>query len=216
MQSFEAQQGVSDEESSNQNICERTLKLSSTTQSQGELLLNKSSRCRSSVCSVALPSIWHGNHLCDWHTCWFLFDRMPTSIFNPLLVCNSFLFPVQFTFHFSSLTIENKNMLHTIAKWWLLSKQTDGVSQGVPATRNEVIYECCPEPYLDITFVIKIRRRTIYYFFNLIVPCVLIASMAVLGFTLPPDSGEKLSLGEKNPPMSIKSHPPTVPPILSL
>jgi len=66
---------------------------------------------------------------------------------------------------------------------------------GVPATRNEVIYECCPEPYLDITFVIKIRRRTIYYFFNLIVPCVLIASMAVLGFTLPPDSGEKLSLG---------------------
>jgi nicotinic acetylcholine receptor len=35
----------------------------------------------------------------------------------------------------------------------------------------------------------------LYYFFNLIVPCVLIASMAVLGFTLPPDSGEKLSLG---------------------
>ena len=42
----------------------------------------------------------------------------------------------------------------------------------------------------------QIRRRTLYYFFNLIVPCVLIASMAVLGFTLPPDSGEKLSLGK--------------------
>ena len=68
-------------------------------------------------------------------------------------------------------------------------------TSGVPATRNEVIYECCPEPYLDITFTIKIRRRTLYYFFNLIVPCLLIASMAVLGFTLPPDSGEKLSLG---------------------
>jgi len=66
---------------------------------------------------------------------------------------------------------------------------------GVPATRNEVIYDCCPEPYLDITFVVRIRRRTLYYFFNLIVPCLLIASMAVLGFTLPPDSGEKLSLG---------------------
>ena len=69
---------------------------------------------------------------------------------------------------------------------------------GVPATRNEVVYECCPEPYLDITFSIKIRRRTVYYFFNLIVPCVLIASMAVLGFTLPPDSGEKLSLGKNS------------------
>lgn len=67
---------------------------------------------------------------------------------------------------------------------------------GVPGKRNEVYYDCCPEPYLDVTFVIKIRRRTLYYFFNLIVPCVLIASMAVLGFTLPPDSGEKLSLGK--------------------
>jgi len=66
---------------------------------------------------------------------------------------------------------------------------------GVPATRNEVFYDCCPAPYLDITFTIRIRRRTLYYFFNLIVPCVLIASMAVLGFTLPSDSGEKLSLG---------------------
>ena len=65
---------------------------------------------------------------------------------------------------------------------------------GVPAQRNEVIYDCCPEPYLDITYTFKIRRRTMYYFFNLIVPCLLIASMAVLGFTLPPDSGEKLGL----------------------
>ena len=69
------------------------------------------------------------------------------------------------------------------------------VISGVPAKQNEVIYECCPEPYLDITFVIKIRRRTLYYFFNLIVPCLLISSMAVLDFALPPDSGEKLSLG---------------------
>ena len=66
---------------------------------------------------------------------------------------------------------------------------------GVPAIRNAVRYDCCPAPYLDITFTIAIRRRTLYYFFNLIVPCILIASMAVLGFTLPPDSGEKLSLG---------------------
>ena len=66
----------------------------------------------------------------------------------------------------------------------------------VPANKNTVVYDCCPEPYLDITFQIKIRRRTLYYFFNLIIPCVLIASMAVLGFTLPSDSGEKLSLGK--------------------
>ena len=71
---------------------------------------------------------------------------------------------------------------------------------GVPGIRNELTYACCPQPYIDITYKILIRRRTLYYFSNLIVPCVLIASMAVLGFTLPPDSGEKLSLGKLNTP----------------
>lgn len=71
------------------------------------------------------------------------------------------------------------------------------VVAGMPGKKNEIMYACCPEPYVDITFTIKIRRRTLYYFFNLIVPCVLISSMALLGFTLPPDCGEKLTLGKK-------------------
>ena len=72
---------------------------------------------------------------------------------------------------------------------------------GVPGKKNSVTYDCCPEPYVDITFTVHIRRRTLYYFFNLIVPCVLISSMALLGFTLPPDSGEKLTLGNLNSPI---------------
>ncbi|XP_043481407.1 neuronal acetylcholine receptor subunit alpha-7 isoform X1 [Leptopilina heterotoma] len=74
----------------------------------------------------------------------------------------------------------------TNGEWYLI---------GMPGKKNTINYQCCPEPYVDITFTIKIRRRTLYYFFNLIVPCVLISSMALLGFTLPPDSGEKLTLG---------------------
>ncbi|XP_059487018.1 neuronal acetylcholine receptor subunit alpha-7 isoform X3 [Neocloeon triangulifer] len=66
---------------------------------------------------------------------------------------------------------------------------------AMPGKKNTIVYQCCPEPYVDITFTIQIRRRTLYYFFNLIVPCVLISSMALLGFTLPPESGEKLTLG---------------------
>lgn len=78
----------------------------------------------------------------------------------------------------------------------LKKKKLKPKRSGVPGKRNEIYYNCCPEPYIDITFAILIRRKTLYYFFNLIVPCVLIASMALLGFTLPPDSGEKLSLGK--------------------
>ena len=73
---------------------------------------------------------------------------------------------------------------------------------GMPGKKNTIVYQCCPEPYVDVTFTIQIRRRTLYYFFNLIVPCVLISSMALLGFTLPPDSGEKLTLGEVFPSFS--------------
>lgn len=48
-----------------------------------------------------------------------------------------------------------------------------------------------------MTFVITIRRRTLYYALNLLIPCVLLSSMTLLVFVLPADSGEKISLGEK-------------------
>uniref|UniRef100_T1K349 Uncharacterized protein n=1 Tax=Tetranychus urticae TaxID=32264 RepID=T1K349_TETUR len=66
---------------------------------------------------------------------------------------------------------------------------------GMPGVRNNVTYACCPSQYIDLTYTILIRRRTLYYGFNLIVPCMIISSMVLLGFTLPPESGEKLTLG---------------------
>lgn len=35
-------------------------------------------------------------------------------------------------------------------------------------------YSCCPEPYPDITYIIKMKRRPLFYVFNLILPCLLI------------------------------------------
>ncbi|KAG7225502.1 hypothetical protein INR49_027497 [Caranx melampygus] len=67
---------------------------------------------------------------------------------------------------------------------------------GVPGTRNEAFYDCCKEPYPDVTFVVTIRRRTLYYALNLLIPCVLLSSMTLLIFVLPADSGEKISLGQ--------------------
>ncbi|XP_035285462.1 cholinergic receptor, nicotinic, alpha 11 isoform X2 [Anguilla anguilla] len=66
---------------------------------------------------------------------------------------------------------------------------------GVPGSRNEVFYDCCKEPYPDVTFTVTIRRRTLYYALNLLIPCVLLSSMTLLIFLLPADSGEKISLG---------------------
>lgn len=58
--------------------------------------------------------------------------------------------------------------------------------------RNEKFYTCCDEPYLDITFNITMRRKTLFYTVNLIIPCMGISFLTVLVFYLPSDSGEKV------------------------
>ena len=68
----------------------------------------------------------------------------------------------------------------------------------VPGRRNERFYDCCKEPYPDVTFTVVMRRRTLYYGLNLLIPCVLISTLALLVFLLPADSGEKISLGEES------------------
>jgi nicotinic acetylcholine receptor len=65
---------------------------------------------------------------------------------------------------------------------------------GVPAERHEKYYPCCHEPYIDIFFNITLRRKTLFYTVNLIVPCVSISYLSVLAFYLPADSGEKIAL----------------------
>merc|ERR1712227_632835 len=46
----------------------------------------------------------------------------------------------------------------------------------------------------DITFILTMRRRTLFYTVNLIIPCVGISFLTVLVFYLPADSGEKVTL----------------------
>ncbi|TSK87433.1 Neuronal acetylcholine receptor subunit alpha-9-II [Bagarius yarrelli] len=66
---------------------------------------------------------------------------------------------------------------------------------GMPATKNVIMYGCCSDPYSDITYTLLLRRRSSFYVFNLLLPCFLISFLAPLGFFLPADSGEKVSLG---------------------
>ena len=66
---------------------------------------------------------------------------------------------------------------------------------GIPVRRNVVYYPCCEAPYPDVTFYLVIQRQFLYYFFNLVMPCALISGIALLVFCLPPESGEKISLG---------------------
>ncbi|XP_061194933.1 neuronal acetylcholine receptor subunit alpha-2-like [Saccostrea echinata] len=66
---------------------------------------------------------------------------------------------------------------------------------NVKVQRNVVQYTCCPEPFPDVTFFVHIRRRTLYYMYNVIFPCIMMSALTLLVFCLPPDSGEKIALG---------------------
>jgi nicotinic acetylcholine receptor len=44
-------------------------------------------------------------------------------------------------------------------------------------------------------FLSRIRRKTLYYMYNIVFPCMMMSSLTVLVFCLPPDSGEKIALG---------------------
>ncbi len=41
----------------------------------------------------------------------------------------------------------------------------------------------------DDIFLFRIRRKTLYYMYNIVFPCMMMSSLTVLVFCLPPDSG---------------------------
>lgn len=63
---------------------------------------------------------------------------------------------------------------------------------SVPARRSVELKR--QELFPDITFNITLRRKTLFYTVNLIIPCVGISFLTVLTFYLPSESGEKISL----------------------
>ncbi|XP_046875035.1 neuronal acetylcholine receptor subunit beta-2-like [Hypomesus transpacificus] len=62
---------------------------------------------------------------------------------------------------------------------------------ALPGRKNEDPFDAT---YLDITYDFIIKRKPLFYTINLIIPCVLITSLAILVFYLPSDCGEKMTL----------------------
>lgn len=59
----------------------------------------------------------------------------------------------------------------------------------------QVTYTGFDYPYPKVVLEVHLRRRYYYYLVNLVVPCSLIAVMVLLSFVLPPEAGERISLG---------------------
>ncbi|CAH8669635.1 unnamed protein product [Schistosoma haematobium] len=80
----------------------------------------------------------------------------------------------------------------------LLSDYTESNEWEViarPALRNVKSYPCCPEFYPDLTFFLFLRRNAAFFSYILVLPCVLLASLTLVIFWLPPESPAKMVLG---------------------
>ena len=65
------------------------------------------------------------------------------------------------------------------------------------AKKNVILYVCCPDaPFVDLTFHLEIRRQPAFYNYILILPCILLSSLTLVLFWLPPESPAKMQLGK--------------------
>ncbi|XP_022110366.1 neuronal acetylcholine receptor subunit alpha-10-like [Acanthaster planci] len=113
-------------------------------------------------------------------------------LFFPFDIQNCSLKFGSWTFHGDQINLQlnvtsaDTSMFQVNGEWDLI---------GMPATREVSYYPCCPEhAYPIVTFYVLLERRSLFYMVNLVLPCVLIASIVLLGFFLPSDAGEKITL----------------------
>ncbi|XP_070553662.1 neuronal acetylcholine receptor subunit alpha-7-like [Ptychodera flava] len=97
------------------------------------------------------------------------------------------------TFTGQQLNLQNDTLAPDMSAF-LLNEQWDII---FAVTRPHVVrYECCPETYPDVTFVVGLKRKPLYYVYNVVLPCVLLTALSLVGFMMPFNIGVvKVSLG---------------------
>ncbi|XP_077868838.1 neuronal acetylcholine receptor subunit alpha-9-II-like [Saccoglossus kowalevskii] len=64
----------------------------------------------------------------------------------------------------------------------------------IPIVKNVFFYICCVEPYPDITYTLIIQRRSRFYIYTLVIPVILLFILVLVGFYLPSNCGERMTL----------------------
>lgn len=68
----------------------------------------------------------------------------------------------------------------------------------VDKLRYEKDFLCCDHPFSLIVYTLYFQRSSTFYVNTILTPCILLSFMNLLVFWLPPDAGEKISLGMTN------------------
>ncbi|VDM94123.1 unnamed protein product [Onchocerca ochengi] len=65
----------------------------------------------------------------------------------------------------------------------------------IVANRTRKILRGQQKSFSTIVFELHLRRRVLYFIYNIIVPCFMLSMLTMMQFLLPCDSGEKITLG---------------------
>ncbi|XP_019647190.1 PREDICTED: neuronal acetylcholine receptor subunit alpha-10-like [Branchiostoma belcheri] len=75
-----------------------------------------------------------------------------------------------------------------------LASSEEWIVTDLMAERHVHYYNCCPEPYPDVTFTLVMNRMPFYYQYYIFVPASVLMLISLLGFLTPPESGERMTM----------------------
>ncbi|XP_025112908.1 LOW QUALITY PROTEIN: neuronal acetylcholine receptor subunit alpha-7-like [Pomacea canaliculata] len=122
------------------------------------------------------------NSSCSFNTLFFPFDEQECTLKFGSWTYNGFKLDVDFVMGREEMDLSD----YTPSNEWDIT-----ANRG---RKNVKYYICCPEPFPDITFTLRIRRKVAFYTFILILPCGLLSLLTMVIFYVPPES-PKLQLG---------------------
>lgn len=76
-----------------------------------------------------------------------------------------------------NLTMNTSESIHGGRSQFVTNGEWDMVE--IPVGRKVTKYNCCKEVYPTVTYNIVLARRSLFYMFNLVLPCVIIASIVL-------------------------------------
>ena len=65
---------------------------------------------------------------------------------------------------------------------------------SMKSIKHVKFYNCCPEPYPTVAYHVHLARFPKFYLLTVFVPCVIISVLSLMGFVLPPVSGDKIAI----------------------
>lgn len=84
----------------------------------------------------------------------------------------------------NSTQVERMNLYTDNREWKIVGE--------ISAEKKNTYYQCCPEPYPDVTFTFTLQRDSQGYRAIIVLPCLVIMLMTGCSFLLTPTSGEKI------------------------